>query len=183
MAIARMIVRSGLLTVALMSAGRYSESHLPLTRLASQSDDKPERVRSQRVRSRSGPRSRRDSPAAAILQVSCSLMAPYLGWALPRPLSLSAGTRWNRRMPAIRSGKMSFAQLQKSTEREGRHVGGPLSWGLRLGSKCNNVEAARVSFDKNQKPRDEARRIAANIAKLPQLFAQAPLRSSGLLTQ
>ena len=63
MAIARMIVRSGLLTVALMSAGRYSESHLPLTRLASQSDDKPERVRSQRVRSRSGPRSRRDSPA------------------------------------------------------------------------------------------------------------------------
>jgi hypothetical protein len=61
MAIARMIVRSGLLTVALMSA--VATAICRFTRLPSRSDDKPERTRSQLVRSRSGPRSRRDSPA------------------------------------------------------------------------------------------------------------------------
>jgi hypothetical protein len=63
MAIARMIVRSGLLTVALISAAATAKAVCRFTRLPSQSDDKPERTRSQRVRSRSGPKSRRDSPA------------------------------------------------------------------------------------------------------------------------
>jgi hypothetical protein len=64
MAIARMIVRSGLLTFALMSAAvATAKAICSVTRLPSRSDDKPERTRSQRVRSRSGPRSRRDSPA------------------------------------------------------------------------------------------------------------------------
>ncbi len=58
MAIARMFVRSGLLTVALMSAVGTAKAICRLTRLPSRSDDKPERTRSQRVRSRSGPRSR-----------------------------------------------------------------------------------------------------------------------------
>ena len=57
MAIARMIVRSDLLTVALMSAVATARAICRFTRLPSQSDDKPERTRSQRVRSRSGPRS------------------------------------------------------------------------------------------------------------------------------
>jgi hypothetical protein len=63
MAIARMIVRSGLLTVALISAAATAKAVCRFTRLPSQSDDKPERTRSHRVRSRSGPKSRRDSPA------------------------------------------------------------------------------------------------------------------------
>ncbi len=63
MAIARMIVRSGLLTVALMSAVGTASAICRFTRLHSQSDDKAERSRSQRVRSRSGPKSRRASPA------------------------------------------------------------------------------------------------------------------------
>ncbi len=64
MAIARMIVRGGLLTVALMSAVATARVICRFTRLASQSDEKPERTRSQRVRSRSGLKSRRNSPAA-----------------------------------------------------------------------------------------------------------------------
>ena len=63
MVIARMIVRSGLLTVALMSAVATAKAICRFTRLPSQSDDKPERTRSQRMRRRSGPKSRRDSPA------------------------------------------------------------------------------------------------------------------------
>jgi hypothetical protein len=67
MAIARMFVRSGLLTIALMSAAATAKAICRLTRLPSRSDDKPERTRSQRVRSRSGPRSRgalrRDPPS------------------------------------------------------------------------------------------------------------------------
>ena len=63
MVIARMIVRGGLLTVVLMSAVATARAICRFTRLPSRSDDKPERMRSQRVRSRSGPRSRRDSPA------------------------------------------------------------------------------------------------------------------------
>jgi hypothetical protein len=64
MAIARMFVRSGLLTIALMSAAATAKAICRFTRPPSQSDNKPERTRFQRVRSRSGPRSKRDSPAA-----------------------------------------------------------------------------------------------------------------------
>jgi hypothetical protein len=63
MAIARMIVRSGLLAVALMSVIATAKAICRFTRLPSQSDDKPERTRSQRMRSRSGPKSRRASRA------------------------------------------------------------------------------------------------------------------------
>jgi hypothetical protein len=35
------------------------------------------------------------------------------------------------------------------------------------------MEAARLSFAKNQKPLDAARRVAANIAKLPELLCRA----------
>ena len=63
MAIVRMFVRSGLVTVALMSAAVTAKAICRLTRLPSRSDDKPERTRSQRVRRPSGPRSKRDSPA------------------------------------------------------------------------------------------------------------------------
>ena len=63
MAIARMIVRTGLLTVALMSAVATAKAICSVTRLPSRSEGKPERMRSQRVRSRSRPRSSRDSPA------------------------------------------------------------------------------------------------------------------------
>ena len=58
MAIVRMIVRSGLLTFALMSAVATAKAICSVTRLPSRSDHKPERMQSQRVRSRSGPRSR-----------------------------------------------------------------------------------------------------------------------------
>ena len=63
MRIVRMFVRSGLLTIALMSAAATAKAICRFTRLPSQSGDKPERTRSQRVRSRSGPRSRGGSPA------------------------------------------------------------------------------------------------------------------------
>jgi hypothetical protein len=64
MAIARMIVRSGLLTFALMSAVATAKAICSVTRLPSRSDDKPERTRSQRVRSRSGPRSSKSRVAS-----------------------------------------------------------------------------------------------------------------------
>jgi hypothetical protein len=60
MAIARLFVRSGLLTVALMSAIATAKA---ICRFTFRSDEKPERTRPQRVRRRSGPRSRRESPA------------------------------------------------------------------------------------------------------------------------
>ncbi len=64
MAIARMIVRSGLLTVALISSVAIAKAICRFTRLPSQSNDKAERTRFQRVHSRSGPKSRRDSTAS-----------------------------------------------------------------------------------------------------------------------
>jgi hypothetical protein len=70
MAIARMIVRTGLLTVALMSAVATAKAICRVTRLPSRSEGKPERMRSQRVRSRSELKSRHQAPRGAILQVS-----------------------------------------------------------------------------------------------------------------
>jgi hypothetical protein len=62
MAIARMIVRSGLLTVALISAAATAKAVCRFTRLPSQSDDKPERTRSEQVRSRSASKSSQSRP-------------------------------------------------------------------------------------------------------------------------
>jgi hypothetical protein len=64
MAIARMIVRTGLLTVALMSTVATAKAICSVTRLPSRSEGKPERMRSQRVRSRSELKSRHQAPAA-----------------------------------------------------------------------------------------------------------------------
>jgi len=50
--------------------------------------------------------------------------------------------------------------LNRTESKEKAAIGGPLSWETpeeNCRSKCDNIEAA----SKNQKPRDEARRIAA----------------------
>src|SRR6516164_4139794 len=65
MAITRMFVRSGLLTIALMSGIATAKA---ICRFTFRSDGKPERTRPQRLRHRSGPRSsanplRRDPPS------------------------------------------------------------------------------------------------------------------------
>ena len=63
MAIVRMFVRSGLVTIALMSAAAAAKAICRFTRLPSRSDYKPERTRSQPERSRSGRIPRGGSPA------------------------------------------------------------------------------------------------------------------------
>jgi len=72
MRIVRMFVRSGLVTIAYVS-GRYSQAICRFTRLPSRSDDKPERTRSQRVRSRTWAEIYGQLDFAANLQVSGSL--------------------------------------------------------------------------------------------------------------
>jgi hypothetical protein len=60
--------------------------------------------------------------------------------------------------------------LIRGRKRKGRHLDGPLSWDVpgkenpRRRRKCDNIEPARLIFDKNQKRRNEARRVAAHIA-------------------
>jgi hypothetical protein len=70
----------------------------------------------------------------------------------------------------ISSSFLPLPASAEQTQRAEAPLGGRLSWegtpGGNLRSECNNIVAARLSFDKNQRPRDEARRIAAKVAKL-----------------
>jgi hypothetical protein len=73
MAIARMFVRSGLLTLALMSAVATAKAICRVTRLPSPSEAKPERTRSHRVRQSIRAEIQSPVPSAAIRQLSSSV--------------------------------------------------------------------------------------------------------------